>query len=62
LAAGPTVAYGAIRRALSYSATHELDDALSLEAELMRLTGATDDHRGAVSAFLAKERPTFRGR
>jgi 2-(1,2-epoxy-1,2-dihydrophenyl)acetyl-CoA isomerase len=56
------VAYGAIRRALSYSATHELTDALSLEAELMRLTGATADHRGAVSAFLAKERPTFRGR
>jgi 2-(1,2-epoxy-1,2-dihydrophenyl)acetyl-CoA isomerase len=62
LAAGPTVAYGAIRRALSYSATHELTDALSLEAELMRLTGATDDHRGAVSAFLAKQRPTFHGR
>ena len=62
LAAGPTVAYGAIRRALSYSATHVLEDALSFEAELMRLTGATDDHRGAVTAFLAKERPTFHGR
>ena len=61
LAAGPTVAYGAIRRALSYSATRELDDALSFEAELMRLTGATDDHRGAVTAFLAKERPIFHG-
>ncbi|HEX6576894.1 MAG TPA: enoyl-CoA hydratase-related protein [Jiangellaceae bacterium] len=62
LAAGPTVAYGAIRRALSYSATRELEDALSFEAELMRLTGATGDHRGAVTAFLAKERPIFHGR
>ena len=62
LAAGPTAAYGAIRRALSYSATHDLDEALAHEAELMRLTGATEDHRGAVSAFLAKERPTFHGR
>ncbi|MGH8823456.1 MAG: enoyl-CoA hydratase-related protein [Jiangellaceae bacterium] len=62
LAAGPTAAYAAIRRALSYSATHDLAESLTLEAELMGLTGATEDHRGAVAAFLAKERPTFTGR
>lgn len=62
LAAGPTAAFAAIRRALSYSATHELAEALTFEAELMSITGATEDHSRAVSAFLAKERPTFRGR
>jgi 2-(1,2-epoxy-1,2-dihydrophenyl)acetyl-CoA isomerase len=29
---------------------------------MMDLTGGTEDHRGAVASFLAKERPTFRGR
>lgn len=62
LAAGPTVAFGAIRRAVGYSATHGLEDALAHEAELMRLTGSTEDHRDAVASFVAKERPTFTGR
>ena len=62
LAAGPTVAYGAIRRALAFSATHDLDAALAHEGELMALTGATDDHRSAVTSFLAKQKPEFHGR
>jgi 2-(1,2-epoxy-1,2-dihydrophenyl)acetyl-CoA isomerase len=61
LAAGPTVAYGAIRQALAYSAAHGLDESLAFEHRMMDLTGATDDHRGAVAAFLAKTRPTFQG-
>jgi hypothetical protein len=28
----------------------------------MDLTGRSVDHRGAVEAFVAKQRPTFRGR
>jgi 2-(1,2-epoxy-1,2-dihydrophenyl)acetyl-CoA isomerase len=28
----------------------------------MNLTGASEDHRNAVSAFVAKEKPTFHGR
>jgi hypothetical protein len=28
----------------------------------MALTGATADHKNAVAAFLAKEKPTFEGR
>jgi hypothetical protein len=28
----------------------------------MAETGATDDHAAAVTAFLAKEKPTFHGR
>ena len=62
LAAGPTVAYGAIRRAVAFGAGHGLEESLELEHRLMNLTGATSDHRGAVAAFLAKERPTFEGR
>jgi 2-(1,2-epoxy-1,2-dihydrophenyl)acetyl-CoA isomerase len=62
LAAGPTVAYGAIKRALAYSAAHPLEASLEFEGEMMALTGATEDHRNAVAAFVAKEPPTFRGR
>lgn len=62
LAAGPTLAYGAIRRAVAVSAGSPLETALAHEAELMTLTGATADHAAAVSAFLAKESPRFGGR
>ncbi|MFC6705542.1 enoyl-CoA hydratase/isomerase family protein [Flexivirga alba] len=62
LAAGPTKAYGAIRRAVEFSATHTLAESLAHEAELMTATGRTQDHRAAVDAFLAKEQPVFEGR
>ena len=62
LAAGPTVAYGAIRRSLAYSAGAGIDEALTREGEMMALTGATEDHRGAVRSFLAKARPSYEGR
>ncbi|MDP9393745.1 MAG: enoyl-CoA hydratase-related protein [Actinomycetota bacterium] len=61
LAAGPTVAYGAIRRAVAFSAGHDLTDSLVHEAELMRLTGSTEDHRRAVESFNRKETPVFEG-
>jgi len=62
LAAGPTVAYGSIRRAVAYSAGHDLAASLEHEASLMNLTGGTADHQLAVDAFLAKEKPEFTGR
>src|SRR5699024_2698069 len=62
LAAGPTLAYAAVREALLYSATHDLPESLANEATLMSRTGATADHRAAVEAFLAKETPRFEGR
>jgi 2-(1,2-epoxy-1,2-dihydrophenyl)acetyl-CoA isomerase len=61
LAAGPTRAYAAIRRAVAYSQGHDLHSSLEHEAELMESTGATADHRGAVEAFVAKRPPTFTG-
>jgi len=61
LAAGPTVAYGQIKRQLLAAFAGSLDDALAAEAEAQRLCGATADHRAATAAFVAKEKPTFTG-
>jgi 2-(1,2-epoxy-1,2-dihydrophenyl)acetyl-CoA isomerase len=62
LAAGPTVAFGAIRRSVQHSAGHDFDSSLDFEAKMMALTGGTGDHRRAVASFVAKEKPTFEGR
>jgi 2-(1,2-epoxy-1,2-dihydrophenyl)acetyl-CoA isomerase len=61
LAAGPTLAYGSIRRAVAFSGGHDLSTSLAQEADLMALTGASADHHAAVAAFLAKEKPEFTG-
>jgi 2-(1,2-epoxy-1,2-dihydrophenyl)acetyl-CoA isomerase len=62
LAAGPTLAFAAMRRAVAFAAVHPLAATLDVEAEGMRSTGASADHRDAVDAFLAKAPPTFSGR
>ncbi len=63
LAAGPTVAFGAMRRAVDHAAAGaHFAEALAFEGEMMALTGATHDHRAAVAAFVAKEKPVFEGR
>ena len=62
LAAGPTVAFGAIRQAVEHSSSHSFEESLAFEAEKMALTGGTEDHLAAVDAFMAKEKPTFHGR
>ncbi|MBA2738892.1 MAG: enoyl-CoA hydratase/isomerase family protein [Nocardioidaceae bacterium] len=62
LAAGPTLAYAGIRASLAYAASHPLDESLAFEATQMARTGGSQDHRDAVDAFVAKQRPEFRGR
>lgn len=62
LAAGPTMAYAAIRQTVRYAAAHEVADALEREAELQAQCGATEDHRNAVQAFINKQDPEFYGR
>jgi 2-(1,2-epoxy-1,2-dihydrophenyl)acetyl-CoA isomerase len=47
---------------VAHSAGHDLASSLAFEAEMMALTGATEDHRNAVDAFVAKRPPTFEGR
>lgn len=61
MAAGPTAAYAAIKRAVGFGLAHTLDETLVLEAELQDACAATEDHQNAVRAFLAKEKPTFVG-
>ncbi|MCO5992569.1 enoyl-CoA hydratase-related protein [Actinoallomurus rhizosphaericola] len=62
LAAGPTVAYGAVKAALDHAATADLAGALAREAELQDACAATADHTAATKAFLKKEEPVFEGR
>jgi 2-(1,2-epoxy-1,2-dihydrophenyl)acetyl-CoA isomerase len=62
LAAGPTVAYGAIKRELSVGDAGTLSDALSAEAQAQAICGGTNDHQAAVNSFLAKQKPVFDGR
>ncbi len=62
LAAGPTLAYASVKQAVTFAATHPMDEALGFEGEMMRRTGGSADHRNAVASFLAKEKATFEGR
>ncbi|WP_309052758.1 enoyl-CoA hydratase-related protein [Streptomyces sp.] len=62
LAQGPTVAYAALKESLAYGADHSLTEALDKEDELQTLAGASEDHTIAVRAFVAKEKPAYKGR
>jgi 2-(1,2-epoxy-1,2-dihydrophenyl)acetyl-CoA isomerase len=62
LAAGPTTAYAMIKKALAVGSGGTLNDALEIEASTQAVAGATDDHREAVAAFVAKRTPNFTGK
>jgi 2-(1,2-epoxy-1,2-dihydrophenyl)acetyl-CoA isomerase len=62
LAAGPTLAYAAIKESIAYAATVDLESALAKEDELQTAMGATEDHRASTAAFVAKQKPVFEGR
>ncbi|MBW8173832.1 enoyl-CoA hydratase/isomerase family protein [Ornithinimicrobium sp. Arc0846-15] len=61
LAQGPTLAYGSMRQALAFASGASISDALEFEATMMNRTGSSADHKIAVQAFLAKEKPNFTG-
>lgn len=61
LAAGPTVSYGLIRQALHAAHSSSYLDALVIEEEAQRVSGNSKDCAEAVSAFLEKRAPVFRG-
>lgn len=62
LAAGPTVAYAESKRLLATGLDRSLTDMLGEEAVAQTRCGRTEDHAGAVAAFLAREKPEFSGR
>lgn len=62
LAAGPTKAYGAIKRALYHNLYTDLESALDYEALTQEAAGRTVDHREGVAAFLEKRTAKFEGR
>lgn len=61
LAAGPTAAFAETKRLLTDTGSRGLEDTLEAEAAAQNRLGDTADHRGAVAAFLAKQKPTFSG-
>ena len=62
LANGPTLAYGAVKRAMRASLTSDLESQLDLEAQLQGEMGRTRDFREGVMAFLEKRPAKFEGR
>jgi len=61
LAAGPTVSYGAIRQAVRAAESSTYLEALLMEEEAQQISGNSGDCAEAVSAFLEKRAPVFRG-
>jgi len=62
LAAGPTLAIGAIKLGLQRGLTGSLRDALYWEAMMQSLVAQTEDAAEGFMAFLQKRPPDFKGR
>jgi len=62
LAAGPTLAYAAMRAAVRASSSNDLAAQLRLEAGLQARCGATEDFAEGLSAFRDRRAATFSGR
>ena len=61
LSAGPTRAFGEIRRLLLSAEDQPLEAQLELEAQALARVAATSDARNALLAFSEKRKPTFVG-
>jgi len=62
LAAGPTQAFGAMRRMLRQSLESSLGAQLDVECESIVAASRSDDAREGISAFASRRRPVFKGR
>ena len=61
LAAGPTMSYGLIRQAVQSGWASDYETALRTEETAQRISGNSQDCAEAVTAFLEKRAPVFRG-
>lgn len=61
-AQGPTLGYGAVKRAMSDGWGRPLEEALEEERTAFNAVFKTQDARAGIMAFLAKEKPDFIGR
>lgn len=61
LAAGPTLAYGAVKRLLAESSSATLETQMEMEARSIGALSASADGREGVRAFLEKRPPRFTG-
>lgn len=60
-AAGPTRAYGYIKKMLHRAEHSSLDEMLDYEVFMQEAAGRTSDYQEGVAAFVEKRRPAFRG-
>lgn len=61
LAEGPSVAFGYMKDNLDHAIASDLLSSLDQEADRMVRSARTADHKGAVAAFISKQKPVFTG-
>lgn len=61
-AAGPTRAYGGVKRLLQESWSGGLETQMERETRMIADVSKTDDAKEGIAAFLGKRKPTFQGK
>jgi len=61
-AKGPTLGYSAVKAAMNQGWGQPIEEALAVERRVFNQVFRTEDARTGIAAFLAKEKPEFKGR